>query len=292
MPKAGTGWLYDQLDAHPDFWMPPVKELVYLNQSYPALAFVNDSGDAVRPRKERLARRRGTSPETRSPTGERRVHRDPLSERDVKFLRYASTGRGKPMDLEFYAGLFWFSGKQLSGDITPPYCNIESDTVRRVAQRFPQAKILLLVRDPIARVWSRICMSYAGKGFDTNLLSDAVAFRTYIEHNRHKLGGPSATQTWQRWQRHAPDMQRRLFFFDDLASEPESVRHDVLIFLDADPAGGSGAIAPDYNRKAKAKLEMTPLAREVLIDRFRDELLASAVVFGGPAHGWPAAYGL
>src|SRR5438132_1302900 len=80
---------------------------------------------------------------------------------------------------------------------------------------------------------------------------------TYIEHNRHKLGGPSATQTWQRWQRHAPDMQRRLFFFDDLASEPESVRRDVLIFLDADPAGGSGAIAPDYNRKAKAKLEMT-----------------------------------
>jgi len=37
---------------------------------------------------------------------------------------------------------------------------------------------------------------------------------------------------------------------------------------------------------------MTPLAREVLIDRFRDELLASAEVFGGSARGWPAAYGL
>ena len=25
--KGGTSWLYRQLEAHPDFWMPPVKEL-------------------------------------------------------------------------------------------------------------------------------------------------------------------------------------------------------------------------------------------------------------------------
>src|SRR5438046_9791001 len=30
--KAGTSWLYRQLEPHPDFWMPPVKELHYLNQ--------------------------------------------------------------------------------------------------------------------------------------------------------------------------------------------------------------------------------------------------------------------
>jgi len=28
--KAGSTWLYQQLDSHPDFWMPPVKELHYL----------------------------------------------------------------------------------------------------------------------------------------------------------------------------------------------------------------------------------------------------------------------
>ena len=30
--KAGTSWLYKQLSGHPDFWMPPWKELHYLNQ--------------------------------------------------------------------------------------------------------------------------------------------------------------------------------------------------------------------------------------------------------------------
>ena len=31
MQKAGTGWAYDQLQYHPDFWMPPVKEIHYLD---------------------------------------------------------------------------------------------------------------------------------------------------------------------------------------------------------------------------------------------------------------------
>src|ERR1700757_3086986 len=30
--KSGTTWLYQQLDSHPDFWMPPVKELHYFDQ--------------------------------------------------------------------------------------------------------------------------------------------------------------------------------------------------------------------------------------------------------------------
>ena len=30
--KGGTTWLYQQLDSHPDFWMPPVKELHYFDQ--------------------------------------------------------------------------------------------------------------------------------------------------------------------------------------------------------------------------------------------------------------------
>jgi hypothetical protein len=28
--KGGTSWLYRELERHPDFWMPPVKELQYL----------------------------------------------------------------------------------------------------------------------------------------------------------------------------------------------------------------------------------------------------------------------
>src|SRR2546423_15293863 len=30
--RAGTGWLYEQLRNHPDFWMPPMKELHYFDR--------------------------------------------------------------------------------------------------------------------------------------------------------------------------------------------------------------------------------------------------------------------
>src|SRR5205085_9115453 len=30
--RAGTGWLYEQLRNHPDFWMPPLKELHYFDR--------------------------------------------------------------------------------------------------------------------------------------------------------------------------------------------------------------------------------------------------------------------
>jgi hypothetical protein len=33
MQKAGTAWLYDQLETHPDFWMPPLKELHFFDKA-------------------------------------------------------------------------------------------------------------------------------------------------------------------------------------------------------------------------------------------------------------------
>ena len=31
LQKAGSRWLYEQLREHPDFWMPPIKELRFFN---------------------------------------------------------------------------------------------------------------------------------------------------------------------------------------------------------------------------------------------------------------------
>jgi hypothetical protein len=292
MPKAGTGWLYDQLEAHPDFWMPPVKELVYLNYRHPPLGFVDDKGRVFRRRRDRKPRvQNETMPDRRPTTAERLIHRDPLDERDSAFLRYASTGRGKPRDLEFYASLFQFKGGLLSGDITPPYCNLREDAIAKVAQRFPSARILLLVRDPIARAWSRICMAHEGGNLDTALLDNAESLRAFLQET-HRVGGLRATAVCERWRKAAPSMAFQFFFFDEIAAAPEKIRRDILRFLGADPEKKSGAIPPDYNRKAKTKLEMTRPARDVLVDHFQDELKASADIFGGPACAWPSTYGL
>jgi hypothetical protein len=289
LPKAGTGWLYDQLEVHPSFWMPPVKELVYLNHPYPPLGFVDSDGKPYQRRRDRKAHK--SEGWSRASIPERLVSREFLDERDLAFLRRASKGRGKPMDLEFYASLFACKGDRLSGDITPPYCNLREETIERVAKRFPETKIILLLRDPVARAWSRICMAHEAGNFDLRSLLDADALRTFIK-TTHKIGGIRATAVYERWRKVAPYMDFRFFFFDHIASEPEKIRREMLLYLGADPDKENGGIPPDYNRKAKVKLEMTPLAQELLTDYFCDELSESAKVFGGPAHAWVAAHGL
>ena len=87
-------------------------------------------------------------------------------------------------------------------------------------------------------------------------------------------------------------MELGVFFFDDIAATPQKIRADVLRFLGADPDKESGDIPADYNRKAKAKLDMPPLARAVLVEHFRKELEDSPAIFGGPARNWPSLYGL
>src|SRR5438477_9875293 len=82
--KSGTTWLYQQLDSHPDFWMPPMKELHYFDQ----LSRVQYS---IPPR-----------------------CRD---ERDHRFFENLdSLSTEAHMDLENYGRLFELKGSLLSGD--------------------------------------------------------------------------------------------------------------------------------------------------------------------------------
>jgi Sulfotransferase family len=291
MPKAGTGWLYDQLEAHPDFWMPPVKELVYLTQKFPRMHFVDEHAQPRVPRRERSQRNRNAA-SPRASQNDRLIQRPLCDRRDIEFLRYASSCRGQAMSLDRYAGLFSFKGGQLSGDITPPYCNLDDEMVRRVAEYFPRTKIILLVRDPVARAWSRICMSHEAGRFDTALLEDAERFRMYIKGS-HKLGAVFASEVYRRWRREAPAHRFGFFFFDDLVNRPDHLRQEILLFLGADPDKKSGELPADYNRKAQAaKLELTPGAKAVLVDYFADEIRACADTFGGHAVDWAASYGV
>src|SRR5690349_5974595 len=96
--KGGTTWLYQQLDSHPDFWMPPLKELHYLDQ---------------------LGRvQRSSSPRSRD-------------ERDLRFLAGITSLSSKPhLELEQYGRLFEPKGTLLSGDISPNYSTLTAKVIR------------------------------------------------------------------------------------------------------------------------------------------------------------------
>jgi hypothetical protein len=275
MIKAGTGWLFDQLRNHPDFWMPPVKEIRYLIGDAPKMSIV----------KKRWNRLQVTSKKGRQKPG--------LSaERNRQFLHEAIALSGHDINFESYRSLFRHKDGLLSGDISPIYSRLSDGAVSRIGQHFPDAKIILLIRDPVARAWSGISMLHRHGKFDATLLEDAEEFRAYLNSANERDRRAFPSDIVQRWRHHAPDMQFRYFFFDDIQDQPEKARREILAYLAADPEK-AGTLAAGYNRKASAKKLILPdRIREVLVDHFADELRACATVLGGHANEWVTKYGL
>ncbi|PYI99089.1 MAG: hypothetical protein DME98_01960 [Verrucomicrobia bacterium] len=257
--KGGTTWLYQQLDSHPDFWMPPVKELHYFDQ---------------------LSRVHRTS---------RPRCRD---DRDLGFLESLKSLSAKPyIDLEHYAQLFEPKASLLSGDISPNYSTLSNEVIRRVVGYFPNLKVIFLARDPVERVWSHLSMEVRYRQiepFDAtdidqvnrNLLRRGMLLRSY----------PSAIVA--RWKRNVHPDRFRIYFFDDLKRNPTELRCSILRFLGADPDKPSRRVTTDYNSWAgMEKLPLTDKVRLHLAQFFKKELKTCAARLGGPARDWPARYG-
>ena len=274
--KAGTGWLYDQLRNHPDFWLPPMKELHYFDRIAPASgSYPNRSLPLARPEQDRfeIARHRA---------------RD---EADRQFLeRFEQLRQKTVIDFHCYSQLFESKGNLITGDITPGYSILDNAMVTLIGEQFPELKVIFLARDPVERAWSQISMYIRREliePFDPDELDriDEQLHRPEITLRSY----PS--QIVRRWRQHIGPGRFRVFFFDDLKRDPANLRNTIITFLGGDPQKPSGDLAAGHNPKAeKAKLTLTPAARAHLANFFQEELRACATELGGPAVEWPNRY--
>lgn len=283
MPKAGTGWLFNQLQYHPDFWMPPTKEFDYLKRDVPRLK------NAVARLGRAKERFQADDEGGRIKWGNRRDG----DERDLAFLEEASAHAGQPMDLGRYASLFRFKGELLSGDISPSYITLRDDVITRVGEELPETKVILLVRDPISRTASQLSMAYRLGKLDIALTEDPDRLRSFLEKSATTNQRSFPTEIVSRWKQCAPKIDFKWFLFDDIEDQPEQARNDILTHLGADPEKKSGDLAFDENKKSgKEKIALSDDAVAILIEHFTGELRAGAKLFESHAQEWVTRYGL
>ena len=229
--KAGSTWLYQRMREHRQVAATPLKELNYFNAI--------DLGVDTRLRGQvfgkhwinlmwRRAFRHRFIPD--------------MFRRDFDPLRwYLHYFFGRRSD-DWYRALFRHGPGEVSGDFTPNYSALSHAGVARAHAAVPDARILLIMRDPIDRAWSAAKMNLSGKpGRPLETISERE-FSVYLSGDRDRALGDYAEMldTWSA----AYGSERILNgFYDEIVSEPEALLRRVCEFLgiDWDPILGSKA---------------------------------------------------
>ncbi len=149
--KAGTSWLYANLNQHPSIWMPPLKELHYFDH-----LFVPEN-------------RRWTIGHLRKGAADAiRWHANKYQSVDFAYMKYLSEiVTDDPFSETWYRRLFDRPGakSKLLGDITPEYSTIPDQGIGYVRQLLGGVRIVYIIRDPVGRALSQLRMNLERTGY-------------------------------------------------------------------------------------------------------------------------------
>ncbi|MEM0946889.1 MAG: sulfotransferase [Pseudomonadota bacterium] len=211
--KAGTSWLHHWLRGHSEVGLRSVKELHYFD----AL-----SRDRMARRIEELA-----------------------TERDD--LMSGRAGSERLQDIDDLIGLFStpsdaayldYLGRERAvvGDITPAYGLLPEADLRRM-DSLGEARFLLILRDPVARLWSHVRM-IAGRrepdGAVTDARSGRILSRTLSGHEAEIESRSDYRGMFDRLCHAVPGPRRLVVFFEDLFSGDATKM--ICAFLGISPA--------------------------------------------------------
>jgi len=232
-PKAGTTWLAESLTTHRRVHLSPVKEPHFF--APPVRGELN--ADAV--------------------TDENLWQ--VLSQRD-------RVHNGWIRDPTNYERLLTPSpGKTIAGEATVAYLHAPM-AAKRIARRFPYAKIIAILREPISRALSHISMDRV-TGLARRMPSDIIAmeldlaFRKGSDETKYLSRSLYATAL-ERYAEYFTRDRILMIRFDDIKTSPDSVAANVSNFLGISP----DEYRPATERRNKSEEARWQMLNELLID--------------------------
>ena len=209
--KAGTTWLWENLDQHPDFWVPPIKELHWFDVQHPPFEIGGRSGYKHRTGLMRYA------PLFRRPTWQ-------TARWLLRF--YAALDRGGD-----YSRFFDPNPGALSGDITPAYAILDREIVSQIHTSVPgDTRIVFIMREPVDRLWSGLRMHCRHRHLRISSFADDQ-LDELSQQPEHALRS-NYQRTLDSWAVFGDRLGT--FFFEDLRDNPAKFLQSILTFLGAD----------------------------------------------------------
>ena len=273
--KAGTTWLSRNLQMHPEVWMPPVKEVHYFDEK------IEDPRNPVSRLYGRISGKRDRDARWRRQVRRRTGrHLKDFSKQDFLWdLKYYA---GRPDD-EWYASLFEPGRGKTVGEITPAYSTLGPDAVAHAHSLAPEARIILMLRNPIERAWSQAAMRFDKAGESAADAAGTERLRRLFERE----GSRSRTdylRTLRTWNEFYPENRIFVGFLEDVHFFPEELLARVYDFLGVDASFKPPGLTRKVHTRSVGRVPKAPMS--YLAASYGDEAARLAERFGGYASFW------
>lgn len=211
--KAGTTWLFSQLQSHPKVWMPPIKELQYFSH-----LFVPEH-------------RRWTTWHIENSIRNIVKHQVGLPKGfEIAFVNYITSLSGPDMFTEaWYRRAFDrpIARNRLIGDITPEYSTIPDAGVAYVRRLLGPVKIIYIIRCPLTRALSQLRMNASRRGMARISRDEWIALA-----DEWDIANRGDYKTYiPRWKAHFADGDLHFVPYGRISKAPQKVLADIEAFL-------------------------------------------------------------
>jgi hypothetical protein len=277
--KGGTTWLYRNLVCHPDVWFPFIKEVHFFDRRFLTAEVV---------KKGRSRRDFQTLPLVRKIRQRIRKLRNGKAVSDLGAdaeISYLT----RLIDREFFMTEEWYDflfspapAGSKTGEITPYYCAIGEAGIIALKQRFPAARLIYLIRDPVDRALSCLRMVGGRLGFDLTDPEDLAKLTNRCLKSQSFYRRGDFRSHIPLWDRHFGD-QVLYLPFGRIRSDPQRIFREVESFIGIRPFDGY----PLLGERVHASAPSGPIPEEIrrrfaelnraqygfLADRFASEFI-------------------
>lgn len=238
--KCGTTWLNHQLKQHPEIRMPIIKELRFFlegeripNHSYTNLIF--SKAWHYRSMRRQFFKRFFPN---------KRLRKNGLKKMFAYYFRRHT--------LDWYVRNFdeYF----LSGDVTPGYYAISDKRIDQIKRHFPDVKIIVMLRDPVSRLWSNYKMNVKNQERLDDLNNVSIHQKNIQRLIEATLSYVHIVERWRSRFEHVG-----VFYYNQVRSNPDGLMKDIYRFI--------GCKDPDFSNPNLSKIlnpgQKTPIPRKL-----------------------------
>lgn len=219
MPKSGTTWLYHHLKGHPGFWLPPIKEISYLwgfdRREYSLIELLSHRRYVFKKKFQFLKK------SLRSHFSKRGGDKHSSLAWDLHYALF-------PESRWWYRYNFPKRTELLRGDISPQYHMLGEREIKKIQHLNPEMKILIVLLEPVSRLWSLARMKMRAAGITEFKIEDQEVWKEKLEIGMKE--GFDYVDIIKKWSHFFPS-SLHICYFDELENQPDHFLEHVLNFL-------------------------------------------------------------